>query len=126
MRCGRRLSLFGHACGVVSPLGRRVSGAALILGLLSALVLGPSVHAQPSRHDDAGDNFGTWTWGSSPPARPRDFPDDDYAGTSWEQMYEERLYEEELERESEPEQISPLRVPAKIWRFFRPEKDAAE
>ena len=98
----------------------------LIACLLTSLVLGPVAFAQPSRHDDAGNNLGTWTWGSSAPDRPRDVQDDDYGGTSWELLDEERRYEDELEREAEPERISPLGVPARIFRFFRPKKDEAD
>lgn len=88
--------------------------------------LGSVAFAQPSRHDDAGNNLGTWTWGSSAPDRPRDVQDDDYGGTSWELLDEERRYEEELEREAGPERISPLGVPARIFRFFRPKKDEVD
>ena len=98
----------------------------LVVCLAGSLILGPVAFAQPSRHDDAGSNLGTWTWGSSAPDRPRDVQDDDYEGTSWELLDEERRYEEELEREAEPEQISPLGVPARIFRFFRPKKDEAD
>ena len=109
-----------------SPVAFLLTIHVLIACLLTSLVLGPVAFAQPSRHDDAGNNLGTWTWGSSAPDRPRDVQDDDYGGTSWELLDEERRYEDELEREAEPERISPLGVPARIFRFFRPKKDEAD
>ncbi len=91
-----------------------------------SLALSVSVLAQPSRYDDAEDNLGTWKWGSSSPNRVDDFEDDDYDGTSWEQMYQDHLYEQELEKEDEPASFSPLRAPVKIWRFFWPKKNEDE
>ena len=88
-----------------------------------SLALSVPVSAQPSHYDDAGDNLGTWRWGSSSPNRVDDFEDDTYDGTSWEQMYQDRLYEQEFEEEDEPASFSPLRAPVKIWRFFWPKKD---
>jgi len=109
-----------------SPVAFLLTIHVLIACLLTSLVLGPVAFAQPSRHDDAGNNLGIWTWGSSAPDRSRNVQDDDYGGTSWEMLDEERRYEEELEREAEPERISPLGVPARIFRFFRPKKDEAD
>ena len=110
----------------LSPATRLPTARTLVVCLVVSLVLGPVAFAQPSRHDGAGNNLGTWTWGSSAPDRSRDVQDDDYGGTSWELLDEERRYEEELEREAEPERISPLGVPARIFRFFRPKKDEAD
>ena len=111
---------------LLPPAARLPTARMLVVCLAVGLVFGPVAFAQPSRHDDAGNNLGTWTWGSSAPDRPRDVQDDDYGGTSWELLDEERRYEEGLEHEAEPEQISPLGVPARIFRFFRPKKDEAD
>ena len=98
---------------------RTLQVTAICIGLL----LSTSVAAQPSRSGDAGDNLGTWHWDTSSPRQADDFEDDDYAGTSWEQMYEDRLYEQELQKEDEAEPFSVLSAPAKIWRYFWPKKD---
>ena len=89
------------------------------------VLLNTSVAAQPSRYGDTGDNLGTWQWGNSSPRQSDAEDDDDYAGTSWEQMYEDRLYEQELQKEDEAEPFSLLSAPAKIWRYFRPKNDEA-
>ena len=89
-----------------------------------SLALNPPILAQPSHHDDTGDNLGTWKWGATSPNQVDDFEEeDDYYGTTWEQMYEDRLYEQELEEEDEPASLSLLNAPVKIWRFFWPQKD---
>ena len=89
-----------------------------------SLALNAPILAQPSLYDDTGDNLGTWKWGSTSPRQVDDFEDeDDYYGTTWEQMYEDRLYEQELEKEDEPASVSLLKAPVKIWRFFWPQKD---
>ncbi len=87
------------------------------------LLLSTSVAAQPSGYGAAGDNLGTWQWGTSSPRQTDADEDDDYAGTSWEQMYEDRLYEQELQKEDEAEPFSLLSAPAKIWRYFWPKRD---
>ncbi len=89
------------------------------------LLLSTSVAAQPSRYGDTGDNLGTWQWGKSSPRQTDADTDDDYAGTSWEQMYEDRLYEQELQKEDEAEPLSLLSAPAKIWRYFWRKDDEA-
>ncbi len=100
---------------------------ALLLSIICcSLALSVPVLAQPSHHGDTEDNLGTWKWGSSSPNRADDFEEDDYDGTTWEQMYEDRLYDQELEKEDQPASFSPLRAPVKIWRFLWPKKDADE
>lgn len=126
MQRRRFLTAFDQGLLLLSPATRLLTVRMLVVCLVGSFVLGSVASAQPSRHDDAGSNLGTWTWGSSAPDRPRDVQDDDYGGTSWELLDEERRYEEELERETEPERISPLGVPARIFRFFRPEKDEGD
>jgi len=89
-----------------------------------SLALSAPILAQPSHYGDTGDNIGTWKWGSTSPRQADDFEEeDDYYGTTWEQMYEDRLYEQELEKEDEPDSFSLLSAPVKIWRFFWPQKD---
>jgi len=89
------------------------------------LLISTSVAAQPSGYGDTGNNLGTWQWGKSSPRQTDADEDDDYTGTSWEQMYEDRLYEQELQKEDEAEPIPLLSAPAKIWRYFWPKKDEA-
>ena len=88
-----------------------------------SLALNAPIRAQPSHYGDTGDNLGTWKWGSASPHQADDFEEDDYDGTTWEQMYEDRLYEQELEKEDEPDPFSLLSAPVKVWRFFWPRKD---
>ena len=88
-----------------------------------SLALNAPILAQPSHYGDTGDNLGTWKWGSASPPQVDDFEEDDYDGTTWEQMYEDRLYEQELEKEDEPAALSLLNAPVKLWRFFWPQKD---
>ena len=96
----------------------------LSLVCFSLALNAPILLAQPSHYDDTGDNLGTWKWGSTSPSQVDDFEEeDDYYGTTWEQMYEDRLYEQELEKEDEPASFSVLNAPTKIWRFFWPRKD---
>jgi len=84
-----------------------------------------SVAAQQSGYGDTGNNLGTWQWGTSSPPQTDADEDDDYAGTSWEQMYEDRLYEQGLQKEDEAEPFSLRSTPAKIWRYIWPKKDEA-
>ena len=99
----------------------------LLLGFLCLCFLASTaVWAQPSRFGDAGDNLGTWKWGSSSSHSGDDFEDEDYDGTTWEQMYADRLYEQELEKEEHPASFSLLSAPVKIWRFFWPKKEEDE
>ena len=84
-----------------------------------SLVLNLPILAQPAYGDDMGGNLGTWKWGSASPHQADDLEEeDDYYGTTWEQMYEDRLYEQQLEKEDEPDAFSLLRASAKLWRFL--------
>ncbi len=110
----------------VEDCGKKIEMIRVVLLSLVcfSLALNAPILAQPSYYDDAGDNLGTWKWGSASPNQVDDSEeDDDYYGTTWEQMYEDRLYEQELEKEDEPASFSLLNAPAKIWRFFWPQKD---
>ncbi len=90
-----------------------------------SLALNAPILAQPPHYDDAGDNLGTWKWGSTSPRQADDFEEEDgYYGTTWERMYEDRLYEQELEKEDEGSpSFSLLSAPVKIWRFFWSQKN---
>ena len=110
----------------VEDCGKKVEMIRIVLlsFVCFSLVRNAPILAQPSYYGDTGDNLGTWKWGSTSPRQADDFEEeDDYYGTTWEQMYEERLYEQELEKEDEPSSSSLLSAPVKIWRFFRPQKD---
>ena len=98
----------------------------LIVVIISSLCLSTLAAAQSSQYNSADNNLGTWKWGSSSSSRADAYEDDDYGGTTWEQMYEDRLYEQELEKEDEPTSFSLLSAPVKIWRFFWPKKDEDE
>ena len=88
-----------------------------------SLALNAPILAQPAPYGDAGDNLGTWKWGSTSPPQADDFEEeDDYYGTTWEQMYEDRLYEQELDREDEPDSLSLLNAPVKNLAFLLAQK----